>query len=257
MSAGMNHLRSYALRRSLRGFRLLAPLGIALLPSLIAFLAVSFPGHNRLGYELFQTYIVPVCLYFTLSFVAMFGMLPVLAELYAKGRIGYLYTRPSARWVPLVGLMQGAWLGSLPALAVGAVLPAVILAQGLPDPFHQPWFGTVLGLLAILALGSLAYGAVFLFLGVWSKNSVIWALGVSVVWGSIVGSLPGAMREWSLHHYLFGLAREWCDISTTWSGIFPPAEDPPSTLTSLVVLFGVTVTFLFLSWRIARRRDVM
>jgi ABC-type transport system involved in multi-copper enzyme maturation permease subunit len=255
--SGVGAIRAYALRRSLRGFRLLAPLGIALLPTLVASVAVAFPGHGKKGFEIYLGIIVPLTLYFVLSFVAMFGMLPVLAELYAKGRVGYLYTRPSARWVPLAGLLQGAWLGSLVPLFVGAAAPALVLAIGLPDEFFQPWFSTVLPLCGLLALGSLAYGSVFLFLGVWSKQAVIWALGVSVVWGSVVGSLPGSMRNWSLHHYLLGLARNWCGVKEVQTGIFPPTADPPSTLLSLTVLFGVSIAFLFFSWRIARRRDVM
>ncbi len=258
MSA-MAPLRAYALRRSLKGFRLLAPLGIALMPTLIAVMFVNFRPDSvtTTGFDLYKTVIVPLNLYFVLSFVAMFGMLPVLAELYAKGRIGYLYTRPVPRWVPLVGLMQGAWLGSLPALMVGALLPAPILAMYAPDTFHQPWLATAAASCAILALGSMAYGAIFLFLGVWSKRSVIWALFISVIWGSVVGSLPGSMREWSLHHYLFGLAREWCDVKEIKSGAFPMADDPPGTVMSLTVLFGVTAIFLLLSWQVARRRDVM
>ena len=255
--SGIGALRAYALRRSLRGFRLLAPLGIALLPTVVAVFAVLFPNHGQHGFDIYLKIIVPLALYFVLSFVAMFGMLPVLAELYAKGRVGYVYTRPSARWVPLFGLLQGAWLGSLVPLAVGAAAPAVVLALGLPDPFYQPWLGTVLPLCGLLAIGSLAYGSVFLFLGVWSKQAVIWALGVSVVWGSVVGSLPGSMRMWSLHHYLLGLARNWCGVKEVQVGIFPPTADPPSTWLSLTVLFGVSAAFLFLSWRIARRRDVM
>lgn len=257
--SGLGALRAYALRRSLRGFRLLAPLGIALMPTLVAVVFVEFrPEHTTMtGFDLYQKVIVPLNLYFVLSFVAMFGMLPVLAELYAKGRIGYLYTRPAARWVPLLGLMQGAWLGSLPALLVGALLPVPVLALGAPDPFRQPWAQTALASCAILALGGMAYGAVFLFLGVWSKRAVIWALFLSVVWGSLVGSLPGSMREWSLHHYLFGLARAWCDVTEVRSGAFPMAADPPGTVTSLAVLFGVTAVFLFLSWQVARKRDVM
>ena len=40
-------------------------------------------------------------------------------------------------------------------------------------------------------------------------------------------------------------------------GAFPMADDPPGVLTSLAVLFGVSIVFLFLSWQVARRRDVM
>ena len=86
---------------------------------------------------------------------------------------------------------------------------------------------------------------------------MIWALFISVVWGSLVGSLPGSMREWSIHHYLFGLAREWCDVKEVKSGAFPMADDPPGVFNSLAVLFGVSLVFMFLSWQVARRRDVM
>lgn len=249
---------NYSLRRRVGGLRFLGALAIALLPTLNLVLDVAFGEHPGRQYELYLKYVVPLCLYFVTPFVTMMMMLPVLGELYDKGSVGYLYTRPSPRWVPLLGLYFGGVIATLLVFAAAAFVPAAIgvLATDAAPPGR--WLATAGGLFATLALAALAYGAVCLFVGVWSRRAILWAAFLLLFWGVLVGFSPGPLRATSLHHYLFGLARSWSGASSdVFTGIFPPVLDPPSTATSVLVLLLASAGFLVLAARVAERRDVM
>lgn len=257
MSRAIFALMGYSLRRRVGGLRFLGALAIALLPTLNLVLDVAFNGPDPRQFDLYLKYIVPLCLYFVTPFVTMMTMLPVLGELYDRGAIGYLYTRPTPRWVPLGGLYLGGVGATLLVFFTAAFVPAAFgaLATGAATPAR--WFGVAAGLFGTLALAAFAYGAVCVFFGVWSRRAILWSLGTLVFWGVAIGSMPGSLRETSLHHYLFGLARAWCGAAgEVFTGIFPPVLDPPTPLRSVVILLAATAVFLYLSARVAERRDV-
>ena len=250
-------LRSFTLRRRLTGVGLLPSLAIALVPSGIAVILAWRGGGAPL--DDYLRLMAPLCLSFVLPFVAMFMTLPILGELYEKGAMGYLYTRPAPRWAPLLGLFQGAFLAALPVLLVATLAPALVLMAWAPGPaVLADWFPMVGGVFATLAVGAMVDTAICVLLGAWSRRSIIWALLVLVVWGSVVGNLPGSLRDTSPHRYLVALLRQWTGIG---EGVevraLPPDPDPPSVAASLAVLAGITVACLFLSWRAARRRDIL
>ena len=252
--AAVRALHSYAVRRRLVGLRILPSLAVALVPCLVAAVAASVGTEP---FELYGNFIVPMTIYFVVPFVAMFSMLPLLGELYDNGAIGYLYTRPAPRWAPLLGIYLGACLAMLPVLAIAAFGPGLILLPVDSSPDFGAWFGRILGLTGVLALGGISYGAVCLFFGVWSRRAIIWSVVALIGWGVVFGGLPGSMRNTSPHRYLLGLAKDWCGVENTWTGMFVPDPDPPSVFTSLLVLAGAVVVFFALAARAAKRRDVL
>lgn len=258
MMNGVVTVTAFAWRQRVRGLRLLAPLAVALLPSLVLVLGLTF-GNEPEPLNLYRRFLVPVSIYFVLPFVTMFVMLPVLQELYAKGAIGYLFTRPVPRWQPLLGLFLGGWLATLPAFLAAVLVPAALcmyVGPGSEAPFSE-WQPTVLGLFGVLALAGLAYGGLCLLFGVWSRKPILWSFFALFIWGVLFGTLPGDGQMWSLHYYLFGLARAWCGITDVWTGMFPPVADPPSVATSLTGLAVVLGGSLILSTLAARRRDIL
>lgn len=246
----------FSLRRRTLGLRLLAPIAVALLPTLVLVLALAFSSSVQ-ALELYRQYLVPLSLYFVLPFVTMFMMLPVLSELYDRGAIGYIYTRPVPRWQPLMGMFLGGCIGMLPVFLIGAVVPAVICALAEPNVPLSEWFNLVIGVTSVLWIASLAYGAICVFLGVWSKRAIIHAFVILVILGSVLGSLPGDGQHYSLHYYLIGLAHEWCGITDSATDLFPPVTEMPSVLKSLLVIFGTTVAMMFATSAAAKSRDVL
>lgn len=247
-----------SLRRRVGGTRFLGALAVALLPTLNLVLDLAFNGPNPRQFELYLEVIVPLCFYFVTPVVTMMTMLPVLGELYERGAVAYLYTRPLPRWAPLLGLYLGGVAATLLLFFAAAFVPAAIGAASGGAAAAARWLLVAAGLFATLALAALAYGAVCLFLGIWSRRAILWALFLLLVWGALIGSLPGSLRVTSLHYYLFGLAREWCGVpDVAFSGIFPPVADPPTATAAVLVLLATTAAFLLLAARTAERRDVI
>ncbi len=256
MSA-VSAFRAFTLRRRLRGLGLAPSLAVALIPTGIAAL-IAWRGAGT-PLDDYLRYAAPLCLSFVLPFVAMFTTLPILGELYDKGAMGYVYTRPAPRWAPLLGLFQGALLAMLPVMLLSALGPALVMmvldqgATGLAD-----WLPAVGGVAATLAVGAVVYTAICVLLGVWSRRSILWALLVLVVWGSVVGNLPGSLRDTSPHRYLTALLRQWGNIDPQVDLVVLPLDpEPPAVGLSLAMLAGITLLSLYLSWRASRRRDIL
>lgn len=246
----------FSLRRRTAGLRLLAPIAVALLPTLVLVLALAFSSTVQ-ALELYRFFLVPLTLYFVLPFVTMFMMLPILSELYDGGAVGYLYTRPVPRWHPLVGLFLGGLIAMLPVFLIGVAVPAILCALADRHTEFQVWLELVLGTFAVLAVASAAYGAICMFLGVRSKRAIIHAFIVLVILGSVLGTLPGEGQQYSLHYYLIGLAHAWCGITDSATDLFPPVAEVPSVLKSLLVLGATTLGAMVLTARAAVRRDVL
>lgn len=255
-------VQGYSFRRRMLSWKAIPALGVVLVPALMAFLFAQFApqgqGDTPTPYRMYGEFLAPTCLYFVLPFVCMLVMLPILGELYEKGAVAYLLVRPAPRWVPLLGLYSGGLLAVLPLVLLGAIAPALCLlpvAQGVELRF---WLQRVGALAAILWIGAAPYGALCLFLGVWSRKAVLWAMALLIGWGTIVGSLTGPLRTLSPHRYLFGLLRNWLDLSNTLNNsALVPDLDPPGTLLSLLVLAAYTAGFLALAYLAIRKRDVL
>ncbi len=250
-------LAGFMLRQRLRGLRSLPTLAVASIPAVIPALAIA-SGAEGEPLQIYGRFLAPMCLYFVLPFVAMFTMLPTLGAMHEKGAVAYLYTRPCPRWGSMVGLWLGGLVAMLPALLLGALAPALVLGSSLPgEGGFLDWCAPVTGLAAVLAVGAAAYGAICLFLGVWSRRALLWALFVLMGWGSIAGAVPGTLRATSPHRYLFALMRSWCGFENGWEGLVPPDPSPPADLLSLAVLAGICALALLLAWRAALRRDIL
>lgn len=251
-------MMGFSLRRRIGGFRFLGGLAIALLPSLNLVLDFAFRGPDPRQYEVYVKYLVPVCLYFVTPFVTILTMQPVVSDLYDKGSIGYLYTRPTPRWTMLLGLYLGGVVATLLLFFTAAFVPAGFGAAFTGAASAGRWLAAATGLFGTLILAALSYGAICLFFGVWSRRAILWAAGALILWGVAVGSSPGPLRTYSLHFYLFGLARSWCEVGAEpFTGIFPPVTDPPGALRSVVTLLAAALAALLLTARVAEKRDVL
>jgi ABC-2 type transport system permease protein len=153
----------------------------------------------------------PTVAYNTLSGGIVFGFtLVILAVIFSTGAVSqdlerqtivYLLTRPVPRWrillakfaASLVFIIATVWLSSA-ALALVAYGPARLSeARLLRD-------------LAILPIGALAYGSLFLFLATFIRWALLLGLLFAFGWESWVPSLPGDFSKVSLMAYLRVLA---------------------------------------------------
>lgn len=260
-ASAMAALRWYSLRRRLLGWKLVPSLGVALVPTLIAvvYSTVFDPARDMQSpWEFNRQVLAPMCLYFVAPFVSMLTLLPVLGELYERGSVGYLVTRPVPRWVILAGLYQGGVLAVLPLMVLAGLGPSLALmpvSRGVELKF---WMQDFVALVGVLWIAGLVYGSLCLYFGVWSKRAILWSLGVLFGLGTLAGSIPGNLKNFSLHRYLFGLLREWMDLGSDPNKVaYWLDPSPPATFTSLGVLLAATAVFLFLANWAVRRRDIL
>jgi len=241
--------------RRASGLKLLGPSLVALLPCLM--MAIILLEEPIDAFDLYRDYMVPATLYFVLPLVCMFIMLPVLSELYEKGSIGYLYTRPAPRWKMLVGMYLGAFAATLPVFFIGVAGPMLLGLASSDSASFGEWISLSLAIFAILAIAGLAYGSICIFIGVKTKRPIIWAFVVLLGLGSTMGSLPGAGQEFSLHYYLISLAYKWCGITGSKTDLFSPLESVASVPESLFILFATSAAMMAFTAVAARQRDVL
>jgi ABC-type transport system involved in multi-copper enzyme maturation permease subunit len=241
--------------RRASGMRLIGPSIIALLPT--AMMAIVLIDAPMDAFDLYRSYMVPATLYFVLPLVCMFIMLPILSDLYEKGAIGYLFTRPVPRWKVLVGLFLGGVAATLPVFLIAVLAPALLGLVSTDATPIMDWLSLGFGITCLLWLAALAYGSICLFLGVKTKRPILWAFVWLVGFGSTMGSLPGEGQAYSLHYYLISLAYRWCGITAAESNLFSPLESVASVGKSVLILLAVTAGMLWLTSWAARRRDIL
>jgi ABC-2 type transport system permease protein len=207
-----------ALRDSMRFRKLVATALLVALPAVIA-----------VCWRLLAKKFVPADVYNSLAGGLIFGFtLIILAVIFATSAVSqeleqrtivYLLTRPVPRWrillakfaASLVVIVGTLWLSSL-ALALVAAGPLHLRDTRL------------LRDLAILPVGALAYGGLFLFLATFIRWSLLLGIVFAFGWESWVPSLPGDFSKLSLMAYLRVLA---------------PHPPPPNADTGANVLFGL------------------
>ncbi|MBC8370100.1 MAG: ABC transporter permease [Planctomycetes bacterium] len=256
MIDAVKSLAAFTWRSRMQSAGIFVFIALALIPAAICFVAFKF-GNSAPGDELvlLREYVVPINIYLTLPFIVIFLTLPTVGSLYEKGAIAYMFTRPTPRWVCVFGLFVGSFISTLPLLLISALAPSLVCTL-FADADTGDLFNIAFMQSLLLAVAALPYIALCLLLAFWSKKSLLWASFFLFFWGSVIGSLPGSAKLWSIHHYVMGLAKSWCDIDKVASGLIPPSDDPPLNIVSLVVLLGMCCVFIYLAQLAAKKRDI-
>jgi len=179
-----------------------APILIAILArlSVVNGTAVLTVNGSRIGTQaMFETAVSVLYLRFIVPALGVFYGTSLIADEVEDKTITYLFTRPIARGA----IVLGKYLAYLLCVAA-VVLPSLALVFLIMVPFQNmgPLFGTLLGDLGILALGLAAYGAVFLWAGVWFKRPLVGGLVFVFGWEPLALVLPGYLRYLTIAHYL-------------------------------------------------------
>jgi ABC-2 type transport system permease protein len=184
-------LRSLLSRRRV-AFLLLLPAALLVLSALVRW--VAGPGEGVAANML--------------NVFALGGVIPLLGLIAGSGSIGpeiddgsivYLLAKPLNRFVIVVSKLAVA-IGVV--LAFGA-LPTVLAGFVLAGFSDNPAADLILGFALAAAAASVAYSALFLLLGVLTRNAVVLGLLYALVWETTIGGfVPGAqalsVRQWAL-----------------------------------------------------------
>jgi ABC-type transport system involved in multi-copper enzyme maturation permease subunit len=232
-----------ATKRSLKGWRAIAALGVALVPAALAAL-VRAGGADERAQEAF--------FYGMLSFWQFGITVPVCALLFAtafpwpeaeEGTLTYWFTSPIPRWT----VMLGRWLASL--VVGSAVLSAGIVAIGLPlrMPAAAEPNAVMRSALAATLMAFPAYLALFQLVATRFR----WGLVFGVVFAfieNLVSILSGTIVKLTLIFYVRSLV--WPAVppgSRGAAGDFLRVAEPATTTAAVSTFAVVTVVALGLS----------
>ena len=240
----------FSLRQALGRHRLgrWAFLGfLAVLPALVALIVLEAARFDpRLAQEwaesefrwrflrgLFESVQLP--LLFPLMVLLL--MAPALREEIDGDTLPYLWLTPLSRGTIVLSKFIGALVGTALLVELSTALATAVVV---PD-------GEILGRLLPAALpGAVAYGALFLLLGVWTSRALLWGIAYVIGWEELFSRISEAASKLSVRHYAVAVERALLGkpgdvaVDATWA-------------TALGVLLGLTVGALALAaWRFAQ-----
>ena len=182
--------------------RIAALLGVGIIVSLVVALVSRTVRDNepaetalRLGTELIAnlgfTIVVPI--------VALVFAAAAFGDLKEDGTLVYLWLRPMDRWPMVVGGWLASVTVSLPVTLVPLTAAAFIANVG-----SDLVWATVLA----CVVGNLAYSAVFMLLGLFTKNSVVWGIAYILIWEGLVAGISGVGEKLAIRGYTRSIIAE-------------------------------------------------
>ena len=115
-------------------------------------------------------------------------------------------------------------------------------------------YGHLAAYVGITALACMAYGAVFLYLGIRYKNAIIPAVTL-LLWESVNLFLPGWLRKVSVLYYLRSMVP--VDIGLKEGGaVIGAVAEPVAGWIAVLALLGITAGMLVLSVRRLERTEI-
>jgi ABC-type multidrug transport system permease subunit len=235
-----------------------APILIALVVRLAVSLGFLVEGPRggavRLtGPAIFGAIIWGPYLRFIVPVLGVFYGTSLIADEVEDKTITYLFTRPISRGAVLVG----KYLAYL-ACTVFVVLPSVVLVYLLIVPIRGSLGATFPDLLTdllLLALGLIAYGALFAFVGAKFKRPLLIGLVFVFGWEQLALVLPGYLKQFTIMYYLQALvphAMPNDGVVSLFQGLF---RETPGVLACVFWLAVIWAVFLGWGARIVSRRE--
>lgn len=187
---------------------------------------------------------------------------PVLAVFYGTGLIAdevddktitYLLTRP----IPRASVLLGKYLAYL-VCTIAVVLPSIMIMWLLVAPIQGTLaesFPALAADLGIVALGLMAYGALFALVGATFKRPLLFGLLFVFGWENLALALPGYIRQLTVAHYLQGLVPHAMPTGSPAGVLQAVFGQPAGLVESLVGLFMIAAVGLWLAARAVTRRE--
>ena len=167
----------------------------------------------------------------------------VLGETREDGTLVYLWLRPMGRAPVVAGAAAAAATAALPLTVIPTAAGAWLAAGGVAGSADL-----ALAAAAAAALGTAAYSALFVLLGLLVKKPIIWGIGYVLLWEGLAVGLGEFAARLSLRGYTRSVLSQVGGIDYGF--------DAHTTTTALVVLAAVSVVGLALAAIRLNRLDV-
>lgn len=209
-------------------------------------------AEERIYAELFQMLLVRLCLFF--GCVTVF-ITAIRGDVIDRS-IHYHFLAPVRREVLVAGKYLSGLIVAFTAFAVATVVTRVLMyvpygaVEASAHFLGGPGLRHTLIYLLIVALGCLAYGALFLAAGLVARNPIIPAV-MLFGWESANIFLPPPLRQISVIYYLVSLAPVPVDL-----GPFSVPATPATPIAAMLALVLLSAVLLVWCGRRIRRMEV-
>ena len=252
--AALGALFALTVRQHTHGRRLLVLGALFLLPCALALVLRNLPRPAPAE-----------ALEFALVFALLpHGLAPLTALLYAAGIVAdeveeqtltYLLLRSVPRWALYLTKLLATLLVTVSLVAVGGLALYAAIYAGTPGFFDEvlPRAGRAI---AIMALAQVGYCALFGFLGLLTRRSLIAGIGFIVVVEGVLANLDFVGRSLTVVYYVRTLTLRWLALPTELSNRLQEAwgmtdlEKLPSSgeCVLIVLAFGTLVSAVASLW---------
>jgi ABC-2 type transport system permease protein len=188
----------------------------------------------------------------------LFFFMPVMAMIFGSSLIRDEIDDKSITHVATAPLDRAfSYVGYYLPLGIAVSLSMVAISSvGMVAFFGQHGFGSesleiYLEFVALVVIGSFVYSSLFLAISVLFSKPILVGLFYAFIWEGFIGSLPGAIQDASVKHYLRSLGSGWVEF-----GDISKWDQASSAWGSALLLFGLTVFLLVLGAYIFREKEL-
>jgi ABC-2 type transport system permease protein len=215
--------------------RMIAMVALAAGMILLAFLTGSRESPVEQTWNLFQLY-------------ALGGLVPIAALVFGSSAFGdlvedrtlvHLWLRPASRMV----LVGAAYLAT-----VMVCVPVTVVAPVLAMTAAKMSSGAIAAAALSSFLGTLAYAAVFLAVGLRLKRSLSWGLAYILIWEGVLANVGRGLARIALRLSTRSIAFRSFDGASVNFAV--------SSAVGVIILLCVSVAGVALAWRWLNRADV-
>jgi ABC-type transport system involved in multi-copper enzyme maturation permease subunit len=226
-------------------------LAILLIPAFIGIYAIFRPPQDFKPMELFFNLGLYLFLQFFVLLYSLIYATSLVYEEMEKLTITYLISRPMKRLEVAVFKFIG-YLISLNILFIFSILVTYVVFS-VPDNFADftANLGSVFILILIMFLGSLAYGALFMFFGTVFKWPLMIGILFAFIWEIFIINIGGNIKKVTIMYYLRSIFYQEIGI-----GDILNQTKMETTQFSVIVLLVVLAVFLLLSCYVISRKDM-
>lgn len=148
-------------------------------------------------------------------------VVPVVALVFASGTLGdtredgtlvYLWLRPLDRWPIAVGAATAALTVVVPLTVMPVVATAIVLDVG---------NGLIAASLLAAVVGVIGYVGVFVLLGSWVRNPIVWGLAYIIVWEGIAAAVGTAPSRVAIRGYTRSIIADRTGVDLSLAGVAP------------------------------------
>jgi ABC-2 type transport system permease protein len=239
------------------GILLGGPVLLAVAVRVVAYLYASgfrVNGSTLAGSSIFGVMIWLLYIRFIVPILGVFFGTALIADEVDDKTITYLFTRP----IPRSAVLLGKYLAYL-ACTILLVIPSVVIVFFLIVPLGGSTiaeaFPALVTDLGMLAVGLMAYGAVFALVGTRLKRPLIVGLVFAFGWEPGVLLFPGYLKRFTVAYYLQGLVTHEMPQDSAVSMLLQVFHETPSVVSSILSLSVIVALTLWLAGRAVADRE--